>query len=111
MSAGAALAHFVCIVAIVAAAAQPAHAQDSSDTQIRPYPVQAEYVAPKEPKHQALYELLKAHLALETLQQLLSPFRWPRTLTVRLEGCDEEVDAWRKIRAKANRCFSPPDKV
>ncbi len=31
---------------------------------------------------------------LEKLQQLLSPFRLPSVLTVKVEGCDGEINAW-----------------
>src|SRR5262245_509336 len=68
--------------------------QESPQSEIQRHPVHVEYVAPKDPKHQQLYELLKGRGVLEKLQQLLSPFLWPRTLTLRLEGCDGEVDAW-----------------
>jgi hypothetical protein len=93
MKAGFALSIILSIVA--AAAADPATDQEPkrSQGQVERHPVQVEYVAPKEAKHYPLYEMLKQHKALENLQQLLSPFRWPRPLTVKIEGCDGEVDA------------------
>jgi hypothetical protein len=56
--------------------------------------VKVEYVLPKNPAHQQIYERLKEDRALEKLQKFLSPFRLPRTLTVSLKGCDGEADAW-----------------
>ncbi len=56
--------------------------------------VRIAYSAPKNPAHQPLHALLKEHRALEKLQQLLTPFRLPRTLTVRMKGCDGESNAW-----------------
>jgi hypothetical protein len=81
---------------VVAAAADPPTDQEQERSQGRAerYPVQVKYVPPKEGKHQPLYEMLKQRHALESLQQLLSPFRWPRPLTIKVEGCDGEVDAW-----------------
>jgi hypothetical protein len=52
------------------------------------------YLPPKNPTHQTLLEFLKEHRALEKLQQLLTPYRLPRTLTVKMEGCAGESNAW-----------------
>jgi hypothetical protein len=52
------------------------------------------YVPPKNPEHQPIYERLKEARALEKLQQILSPFRLPRPLTVKVEGCDGDINAW-----------------
>jgi hypothetical protein len=56
--------------------------------------VRVKYVLPKDPAHQHIYERLKQDRALEKLQNFLSPFELPRTLTVSLKGCDGEADAW-----------------
>ncbi len=56
--------------------------------------IELEYVAPKNPRHQTIYERLKEHRVLERLQLLLSPFRLPRKLTIKVEGCDGEINAW-----------------
>ncbi len=68
---------------------------------IPPSPAQAQtgrvkvaYVPPKNPAHQPIYERLKERRALEKLQQILSPFRLPRPLTVKVEGCDGDINAW-----------------
>jgi hypothetical protein len=94
MKAGLALGMTVWLIATAAMAPEAGLAQESPQPQFQQHLVQVEYVAPKNPKHQALYELLKERGALEKLQQLLSPFRWPRTLSLKLQGCDGEVDAW-----------------
>lgn len=54
----------------------------------------AVYEAPKNPAHEALYGQLKAARALERFRAFLSPIRLPRTLTLRLAGCDGADDAW-----------------
>jgi hypothetical protein len=56
--------------------------------------IQIEYVAPRNPEHQELYEMLMQRRALEKLQELFSPFRLPIDLTLRTLGCDGVVNAW-----------------
>ena len=55
--------------------------------------IRINYVAPENPKHQQLYELLKERKSLEKLQEFLSPFRFQWTLDLTLTGCDGEADA------------------
>jgi Putative metallopeptidase len=52
------------------------------------------YEAPKNPAHEALYAQLKAARTLERFRVLLSYIRLPRTLTLKLAGCDGDEDAW-----------------
>lgn len=56
--------------------------------------VSISYVVPKNPAHQPIYERLKERRVLERLQKFLSPFRLPRTLNIRMAGCDGEADAF-----------------
>jgi hypothetical protein len=56
--------------------------------------IKVAYVAPKNLVHQPIYERLKDHRALEKLQQILIPFRLPRPLTIKVEGCDGDSNAW-----------------
>jgi hypothetical protein len=56
--------------------------------------VDVAYLPPKNAVHQPIYDRLKDAGALERLQRLLSPFRLPRRLMVKVEGCDGEIDAW-----------------
>lgn len=55
--------------------------------------VRANYVPPKNPAHQQVYELLKERQSLEKFQELLSPFRLPWTLNISLTECGGEADA------------------
>ena len=59
------------------------------------------YEEPKNPAHEALYEELKSRHVLENLREFLSMVRLPRTLNLRLAGCDGEDDAW----------YSPEDRT
>jgi hypothetical protein len=56
--------------------------------------VRIAYLPPNTPTHQALYDFLKENRALEELQKLLNPYRLPRTLTIRMEECGGEDNAW-----------------
>jgi hypothetical protein len=56
--------------------------------------VSVSYVPPKDPAHQPIYEQLKQLRFLEKLQQLLTPFRLPRALLVKVEGCDGDANAF-----------------
>jgi hypothetical protein len=51
-------------------------------------------VPPKNPAHQEIYQRVKQARFLEKLKEFLSPFRLPRTLLIKLEGCDGESNAW-----------------
>src|SRR6267378_182774 len=42
-----------------------------------------DYVAPKNPKHRPIYDLLKERRALEKLQEIFGAFRLPNDLTLR----------------------------
>ena len=110
MKAGLALGITVWLIAAAATAPRAGLAQESPQSQPQRHPVQVEYVAPTDPKHQLLYELLKGRGVLEKLQQLLSPFLWPRTLTLKLEGCDGEVNAWYE-NATVTVCYEYLDDV
>jgi hypothetical protein len=56
--------------------------------------VSVSYVPPKNPAHQPIYDQLKEVSFLEKLQQFLSPFRLPRALLVKVEGCDGDANAF-----------------
>jgi hypothetical protein len=51
------------------------------------------YVPPKNSSHQGIYERVKEIRFLEKVQELLSPFRLPRSLRVKTEGCDGDANA------------------
>jgi hypothetical protein len=69
--------------------APDAHAAKARTNQIR-----ISYVLPKNPAHQPIVDRLKNARSLEKLQEFLSPFRLPRTLLIKTEGCDGEANAW-----------------
>jgi hypothetical protein len=52
------------------------------------------YMPPKDARHQLLYERLKAKRALEKLQEILSPFRLPHRVLLKIEGCDGVANAY-----------------
>lgn len=70
----------------------PATVADTAPAQTNS--IEIAYIPPKNAQHQPIYQLMKDRRVLERMQQLLSPFRLPRTLTLKVEGCDGEIDAW-----------------
>jgi hypothetical protein len=60
----------------------------------RPNRVRIEYVPPKNPEHQRVYDLIRERRSLETLQQMFAPFRLPVDLTIKTLGCDGMVNSW-----------------
>src|SRR5262249_43581412 len=59
----------------------------------QPGRVSVRYLPPKNPAHGPIYEQLKEIRFLEKVQELLSRVRLPRTLLVKLEGCDGDDNA------------------
>src|SRR5262245_51862263 len=51
------------------------------------------YGPPKDSAHQPIYEYLKEYRFHEKLQEFLSPFQLPRTLLIKVDGCDGNPDA------------------
>lgn len=70
----------------------PAAAQPEQET--RPNRVHGEYVRPANPAHQPIYEKLKQQQVLERLSEFLAPFRLPRDLLLKVEGCDGRANAY-----------------
>jgi Putative metallopeptidase len=56
--------------------------------------VSVNYVQPKDPAYHAIYQQLKEVRALERVQELLSPFRLPHRLLLKVTGCDGVSNAW-----------------
>ena len=56
--------------------------------------VDVEYVPPKSSAHDVLYKLVRERRVLEKIRDLLVPFRLPRRLLLKTEGCDGEINAW-----------------
>jgi len=80
-------------VALVLPTLALAQSEITSTQTDRPNRVAVEYVAPKNPTFQSLFDLLKARGALEKIQQLLSPFRLPEELTIKTAECGM-VNSW-----------------
>jgi hypothetical protein len=80
------LVALTCMTSVLAPAAVGQTAQSGA--------IEIAYVPPKNPAHRPIYDRLKDRGALEQLQQILSPFRLPRKLTVKVEGCDGDSNAW-----------------
>ena len=59
----------------------------------QPGRVSVSYLPPKNPAHEPIYEQLKEIRFLEKVQEFLSRVRLPRTLLVKLEGCDGDDNA------------------
>jgi hypothetical protein len=56
--------------------------------------VRYEYVEPIDAAYRALHDRLKQMLVLERLSKFLSPLRLPRTLTLKIEGCEGRLNAY-----------------
>ena len=76
------------VIVTLFAAGAPASARSKSNQ------IQYEYVPPKDPAHQAIYDQMKQGRALENVQELLSPLRLPYPLTLTVAGCDGVPNAW-----------------
>lgn len=75
----------VCI-ALLAAPAQAAPTRSNR--------ISVSYLPPTNPEHRPIYRQLKEIRFLEQLRRFLSPLRLPRTLQVKTQGCNGEVNAW-----------------
>lgn len=63
-------------------------------------PITIEYVPPKNPEHQKIYDMIKDRRVLETLQQMFSMFRLPVEVDVKTVGCDGVSNAWYERKGK-----------
>ena len=70
----------------------PATAQKSP--KLRSDRIQISYVPPKNPARESGLRLLKERQVLEKFKEFLSPLRLPRTLRLKVEGCDGVSNAW-----------------
>jgi hypothetical protein len=61
---------------------------------LKPDQVRISYVAPSNPAHQQIYDVLKKRHVLERFKELLSPLRLPAPLLLKVEGCDGVSNAW-----------------
>jgi hypothetical protein len=65
-----------------------------------PSPIHVEYVPPKDPAHQKVYEMVKQRHTLETVRNIFSPFILPVDLLIRTIGCDGVPNAWYQRQGK-----------
>ena len=56
--------------------------------------IHIEYVPPKNPAHEALYNQLMERQSLEKISAIFMPFRLPRDVKIRTIGCDGVSNAW-----------------
>jgi len=82
------------LLLVLAIAAVPNLAVAAQKGAAKPDRITIGYVAPKNPAHQPIYNRLREVRFLEKLKQFLAPFRLPRTLLIKTEGCDGEANAW-----------------
>ncbi|MBV9240038.1 MAG: hypothetical protein JOZ94_29735 [Xanthobacteraceae bacterium] len=76
----------------------------------RPNRILIEYVPPKNPDHQKIYETLKGREVLEKLQQIFSPFKLPIDVTLKTVGCDGVDNAWYQ-RPTMTICYEYLDNI
>lgn len=84
--------HRLTALAILLLGMCPAVAQTQPD--VRPNRVRGEYVRPANSAHQPIYEALQRQRVLEQLSKFLAPFRLPKDLLLKVEGCDGRVNAY-----------------
>ena len=89
ISSAASLKVFVVVITLAMLTAAVAKTTHRSST----HQIAIAYVKPKNPAHDRLYDLLIKARLLEQVQEVLGPFRLPKLLTIRLEGCGGESDA------------------
>jgi len=97
---------------IAAGALLPPEPRSSLDEDIGP--IRIEYVPPKNPAHQKIYEKVMEHRALETLRQIFSPFRMRENLYVKTLGCDGVPNAYffrENGRATIRLCYEYLEEV
>ena len=76
----------------------------------QPNRIKIEYVPPKNPDHQKIYESLKQHQVLEKLQEIFSPFKLPIDVTLKTVGCDGVDNAWYQ-RPTMTICYEYLDNI
>jgi Putative metallopeptidase len=70
-------------------------AAQSEPTSDQSHRVSIVYIPPSNSALQAQYDVLKERRALEQIQEILSPFRWPQELTIKTAECGV-VNSWYK---------------
>ena len=70
----------------------------------QPNRIRIEYVVPKSPEHQPIYEIIKQRQTLEKLQEIYGAFQLPIDLTLRTAECDGASNAWYQ-RGRVTVCY------
>ncbi|MBV9627965.1 MAG: hypothetical protein JO230_07715 [Xanthobacteraceae bacterium] len=86
---------FTCLAAALVPAIAFAEAQSTpaTSTAAQSGRITIDYVAPTNAAHKPLHDVLTKRGALERIQTILSPFKLPRDLTLRVKDCGM-VNAW-----------------
>jgi len=82
------LAHFACAILSVAAVTLPGSSAAARRSDIR-----IAYVAPTDTAHLPIYQALREKHVLERVRDRLAGLRLPRTLTLKVEGCNGDINA------------------
>ncbi len=85
---------FVALLILIGASLNSECAVAEKSSALRADRIQISYVPPKNSVHEALFQLLRERRVLEKFKGLLSALRLPRTLLLKVEGCDGESNAW-----------------
>ena len=85
---------FVVLLVLIGASLNSESAFARKSSVLRADRIGISYIPPKNPAHEAIFQLLKARQTLEKFKGLLSPLRLPRALLLKVEGCDGESNAW-----------------
>jgi hypothetical protein len=81
----------------------------AADDDAKPNRILIEYVQPTKPENKILYDLLKERRALESIQEIFSPFRLQNDLTVKSAECGM-VNAWYQ-RPTVTICYEYLDDI
>jgi hypothetical protein len=78
--------------------AAPASAQiPVDDPRLKTNQFDIQYVEPVNPAHIPIYEMKKKSRILEGLQDVLSPFRLPKRITIKIEGCNGVINSYFEV--------------
>jgi Putative metallopeptidase len=96
--------HLIYVVALGVFGSSLLDSELFAATESYPKRIRIEYIVPKSPEHQPIYERLKERQALEKLQEIFGAFRLPIDLTLRTVGCDGVSNAWYQ-RGQVSVCY------
>ena len=85
---------FLVLLIVIGASLHSTLASAQKSSNLRSDRIQISYVPPKNPAHESVFRLLKERQVLEKFKEFLSPLRLPRTLRLKVEGCDGVSNAW-----------------